>query len=227
MNYVFDVDGTLTPSRDKIDPQFAQFFLNFCRKQPTYLVTGSDYEKTVEQLGEEICNAVEGVFNCSGNMLTRRNVVMYMNDFDLLDTERIMLESELRTSGFPLRTGNHIEKRIGSVNFSIVGRNATKPEREVYKAWDENMNERKKICDFLNRMFTRLECVIGGETGIDIFLKGNDKSQVAKYVKPFTFFGDRCEVGGNDHTIFMAANHAFRVQDWMETQRLLKSMRLI
>ena len=130
MNYVFDVDGTLTPSREKIDPEFHDFFLNLCKKQTVYLVTGSDYAKTLEQLGQDICFAVEGVFNCSGNMLTRRNVVMYVNDFDLLDTERIMLESELRTSGFHVRTGNHIEKRIGAVNFSIVGRNATKEERE-------------------------------------------------------------------------------------------------
>lgn len=226
MNYVFDVDGTLTPSRNNIDPEFHDFFLNLCHKQTVYLVTGSDYSKTLEQLGEDICLAVEGVFNCSGNMLTRRNVVMYMNDFELLDTERVMLESELRVSKFPIRAGNHIEKRIGTVNFSIVGRNATKEEREQYKIWDEETNERRKICDILNNMFSRLECVTGGETGIDIFLKGHDKSQIAKYVKPFVFFGDRCEVGGNDHTIFKAADNGYHVKDWQETHRILKAMRI-
>lgn len=226
MNYVFDVDGTLTPSREKIDSEFHDFFLSLCRKQTVYLVTGSDYAKTLEQLGEKICTAVEGIFNCSGNMLTRRSVVMYVNDFELLDTERIMLESELRTSGFPVRTGNHIEKRIGTVNFSIVGRNATKIEREQYKVWDEATNERRKICDILNTMFTRLECVIGGETGIDIFMRGHDKSQIAKYVKPFVFFGDRCEVGGNDHTIFKSADNGYHVKDWQETYRILKAMRI-
>lgn len=226
MNYVFDVDGTLTPSREKIDPEFHDFFLNLCRKQTVYLVTGSDYAKTLEQLGEDICFAAEGIFNCSGNMLTRRNVVMYVNDFELLDTERVMLESELRTSGFHVRTGNHIEKRLGTVNFSIVGRNATKEEREQYKVWDEATYERKRICDFLNHHFKRLECVIGGETGIDIFLKGKDKSQIAKYVKPFVFFGDKCEVGGNDHTIFKAADNGYHVKDWQETYRILKAMRI-
>lgn len=222
MNYVFDVDGTLTPSREKIDSEFHDFFLDFCSKNTVYLVTGSDYEKTLEQLGSEICNAVEGVFNCNGNMLTRRSVVMYMNDFDLLDTERIILESHLRTSGFHVRTGNHIEKRIGLVNFSIVGRNAGKIEREQYKEWDEATSERRKICDMLNSMFTRLECVIGGETGIDIYLKGNDKSQIRKYVKPFTFFGDRCEKGGNDHKIYVAADKAHWVPDWQTTYAILK-----
>lgn len=226
MNYVFDVDGTLTPSREKIDPVFEKFFLNLCHSQTVYLVTGSDYPKTLEQLGHDICYAVEGVFNCSGNMLTRRDVVMYVNDFELTDDEREILEQELRASGFSVRTGNHIEKRVGTVNFSIVGRNASKVERQQYKVWDESTGERVIICRKLNKLFTRLECVIGGETGIDIFIKGQDKSQIAKYVKPFVFFGDRCEVGGNDHSIFMASNSGYHVKDWQETYRILKAMRL-
>ena len=32
-----------------------------------YLVTGSDYVKTVEQLGTEIVEKVEKVYNCSGS----------------------------------------------------------------------------------------------------------------------------------------------------------------
>lgn len=226
MNYVFDVDGTLTPSRQKIDAEFHDFFLNLCHKQTVYLVTGSDYAKTEEQLGHDICYTVEGVFNCSGNMLTRRNVVMYTNDFNLTQDELDLLDEEQKKSGFTVRTGNHIEKRLGAVNFSIVGRNATAAERQQYKVWDEATNERVQICRRLNRMFTRLECVIGGETGIDIFLKGHDKAQIAKYVKPFVFFGDRCEVGGNDHSIFTVADQAYQVRDWQETYRILKAMRI-
>lgn len=226
MNFVFDVDGTLTPSRDKIDPKFHDFFLNLCNKQTVFIVTGSDYAKTEEQLGHDICYDVEGVFNCSGNMLTRRNVVMYTNDFELTQDELDILDEEQKKSGFTVRTGNHIEKRLGAVNFSIVGRNATPVERQQYKVWDEATNERVEICRRLNRLFTRLECVIGGETGIDIFIKGNDKSQIAKYVKPFVFFGDKCEVGGNDHSIFTVANQAYQVRDWQETYRILKAMRI-
>lgn len=226
MNFVFDVDGTLTPSRDKIDPEFHNFFLNICHKQTVFIVTGSDYAKTEEQLGHDICYAVEGVFNCSGNMLTRRNVVMYTNDFELTQDELDLLDEEQKKSGFTVRTGNHIEKRLGAVNFSIVGRNATAVERQQYKVWDEATNERVEICRRLNRLFTRLECVIGGETGMDIFMKGSDKSQIAKYVKPFVFFGDRCEVGGNDHSIFTVANQAYQVRDWQETYRVLKAMRI-
>ena len=224
MNYVFDVDGTLTPSRERIDPEFEKFFLNFCHSHTVYIVSGSDYAKTEEQLGYDICFAAEGIFNCSGNVLTRRNVRVYENTFELLDSETAALENEARVSGFTVRTGNHIEQRIGTVNFSIVGRNATKEQRQLYVEWDVATNERKEICDRLNKMFTRLECVVGGETGIDIFLKGKDKSQIAKYVYPFTFFGDRCEVGGNDHTIYLEADSAHWVRDWQDTYQILKDI---
>ena len=50
--FIFDVDGTLTPSRGLMDSQFQQWFNDFCRAYPVYLVTGSDKPKTIEQIGE-------------------------------------------------------------------------------------------------------------------------------------------------------------------------------
>lgn len=224
MNFVFDVDGTLTPSRQKIDVKFEKFFLDFCKQSSVYLVTGSDYPKTVEQLGDEICYAVEGIYNCSGNVLTKRGIEIYRNDFELTESELSVLDNELRKSGFSVRTGNHIEKRIGTVNFSVIGRNANREERELYVEWDNATNERKLICEELCRIFTRLDCVVGGETGIDIFLKGKDKSQIANDIRPFTFFGDRCELGGNDHTIYLTADKAYWVTDWKDTYIYLRDI---
>ena len=36
--------------------------------------------------------------------------------------ELIFLNDELDYSTFPTRTGNHIESRLGGINFSILGR---------------------------------------------------------------------------------------------------------
>ena len=51
--FIFDVDGTLTPSRQEIDMDFAVFFTEFCAENDVYLVTGSDREKTIEQASNE------------------------------------------------------------------------------------------------------------------------------------------------------------------------------
>lgn len=223
MNFLFDVDGTLTPSRDKIDPYFEQFFLSFCSKNRVYLVTGSNIEKTQEQLGNTVCLAVEGIFNCSGNQYFKKNNIIYQNDFDLTEDEESVLEEELKRSGFSVRTGNHIEKRIGMVNFSIVGRNANKDERQQYVVWDNATNERALICKRLNSAFPRLECVIGGETGIDISLLGHNKSQVRKHLEgPITFFGDRCEEGGNDYPLAKVSDVVYNVKNWEETELILR-----
>ena len=50
-HYIFDIDGTLTPSRGRIDPEFETFFKSFINKNKVSLVTGSDRPKTLEQIG--------------------------------------------------------------------------------------------------------------------------------------------------------------------------------
>ena len=50
MKYIFDIDGTLTPSRLPIDPKFSIFFTQWIKNKDVYLVTGSDKEKTIEQI---------------------------------------------------------------------------------------------------------------------------------------------------------------------------------
>ena len=43
------------------------------------------------------------------------------------------------------------------------------------------------------------EAAIGGQTSLDIFMKGRNKSQVYNTIgTPMVFFGDRCETTGND-----------------------------
>lgn len=235
MNFVFDVDGTLTPSRSKIDPYFEQFFIKFCERNAVYLVTGSDLPKTQEQLGVDVFRSVRGIFACSGNQYIKAAYLVqsiniapafeyvYQNDFELTEDEEAALEEELKRSGFSVRTGNHIEKRIGMVNFSIVGRNANRDERQQYIVWDNATNERAEICKRLNRMFTRLECVIGGETGIDISQVGHNKSQVRKHIEgPITFFGDRCEYGGNDYPLARIADTVYNVNCWEQTEYILR-----
>ena len=120
--FIFDVDGTLTPSRKKIEHEFWAPFLIFCRHHDVYLVTGSDREKTVEQLGLDICYTAKRVYNCSGSDAYERDVNVYRDDWELPKDVEMHLNDELKFSKFPIRNGNHIERRPGGVNFSILGR---------------------------------------------------------------------------------------------------------
>lgn len=223
--FLFDVDGTLTPSRGIIDPEFEDWFHNFCLHNRVYLVTGSDYAKTLEQIGFDICVSAQRVYNCSGNEVWVSGHNIGKSDWELSEDAEQWLLGELSESKFPLRTGNHIEKRTGAVNFSIVGRNATLGERIMYRNWDQETNERMVIAQKFNDLFPELQAQVGGETGIDIFRKGCDKSQVLKDFASndkLYFFGDRTDPGGNDHSIACAIDarpdgRTFKVNDWRQT----------
>jgi phosphomannomutase len=69
MIYIFDVDGTLTPSRGLINPVFKTFFQAFVKKNRVWLISGSDRDKTIEQVGFDIYGSVERCYQNSGNQL--------------------------------------------------------------------------------------------------------------------------------------------------------------
>jgi phosphomannomutase len=217
MNYVFDVDGTITPSRGLIDLEFQKYFYNFCLNNPVYLCSGSDYTKTLEQVGSDICNAVQAVYSCAGNAKYVKGEEVYTKEFSLDDSQYKFLMELLSQSTFRIRTGNHLESRTGLYNFSIVGRNADRNQRKQYYEFDKSQKERIQIANKINEKFLALEATVAGETGIDIYLRGCDKSQIAKDISPFIFFGDSIYPDGNDWSVAQKAIKFYHVYDWNDT----------
>jgi phosphomannomutase len=231
-HFLFDVDGTLTPSRGRMDEEFKQFFIQFALRNPVYLVTGSDFEKTLNQVGHQITFRAAMVFNCSGNEFRHKGKVILRNEWtppeDLIQEMMIMVED----SQFPIKTGNHIEYRTGSLNFSIVGRNANPEQREEYKKYDRITQERKALAKELSETWGyRIDFKIGGETGIDVYPKGFDKAQVLDtfgglLLPDLVFFGDACEPDGNDYTLAQAViqrgGKVHAVRSWKETKEILE-----
>jgi phosphomannomutase len=230
VDYIFDVDGTLTLSRSRIDKEFGVWFSKFCERNNVYLVTGSDRYKTIEQVGECIYHSCKRVYNCSGNDVYKGDENLYTLDWKLPELSRKFLQNCQYESTFSVRTGNHIEERPGMVNFSVVGRNASAQERASYVLHDTDTNERNTIVDAFNTMFPELHANVGGDIGIDIAPRGCDKSQVLKDFNnsnQLRFYGDKCEKGGNDYSIAQAISkrnnsQVYNVKDWIETWNLLK-----
>ena len=130
--FIFDVDGTLTPSRGIMDYNFKAFFNTFCLMNDVYLVTGSDKPKTVEQISEGTYNLCKRVYQCSGSDVWQGDENILKSEWILPIEARHWLEQVLDNSDFNIRTGNHIEHRTGMINFSIVGRNANAEQRAAY-----------------------------------------------------------------------------------------------
>ncbi len=227
--FIFDVDGTLTPSRGKIDDDFKKFFVEFCKNNNVYLVTGSDKPKTVEQIGDELYSMAKRVYNCSGSEVWVGDRQIKTNDWKIPYHVRTWLLDKLEESNFPLRTGLHIEERVGMINFSVVGRNATVGERKLYVKYDKEHNERNVIADLFNKEFTELVARPGGETGIDISPIGKDKSQIINDFDindTLHFFGDRMDPQGNDYPLKKVIidndlGFAIQVNGWKNTWEML------
>lgn len=235
--YLFDIDGTLTPARQPMSKDFAEFFADFCEDNKVFLCTGSDWEKVLEQVPPEVLNRCQGVFACSGNEYWTRRA----NDVYALEHHRPFEPSSeliadlnlfLESSDYPVKTSSHIEKRTGMVNFSVVGRDCTQEQREDYYAWDKEHGEREKICSVLRKKYApHLNFNIGGQISIDISPEGNDKSAAICDLRKMHedakihFFGDRLQPGGNDYPVLkeLTEKDSYnQVNSYEDTWQLLK-----
>ena len=240
--YIFDVDGTLTPSRLPMTKKFQKFFKEWVKTNKFYLVTGSNIEKLQEQMCFYDIEA-EGIFTCCGNEFWKPDPhivnisaeLVYDNKFKAPKSLIEYLEKRLKNSKYLKRFGNHIEDRGSMVNFSIVGRDCSYEDRLDYFEYDNKNKERKNIAKGINYGWPDLEAVIGGQISIDIYPKGNDKSQVLEHIEKLhptgkiIFIGDGIENGGNDYPLAHSMDNIsgcdwYQTDGWKHTKQILESI---
>lgn len=228
MNFLFDVDGTLTPARKPMIDRFRRFFGHWVVRQQTngnkvFLVTGSDKDKTIEQVGLPLWRLVDGSYQCSGNQLYKRGRLVKESNWLMSAELRLDILNILEKSRWYGRAENNIEERVGMVNISTVGRSCDKVLRREYFEWDKRNHERVDIAEDLSKKHPQLEFSIGGEISIDIYPKGKDKSQVLSDMEGRCFFfGDMCHTGGNDYTLAVMCDNYYNVNSWKQTMSILR-----
>ena len=230
--HVFDVDGTLTPSRLSMDPKFKKYFLKWMKGKTVIFVTGSDKDKTIEQIGLDVWNEATACMQSCGNHIFVKGEEVSRNSWKADEGLISLLEQFLVISKYRKRTSNHIEHRIGLCNFSVIGRDCSQREREDYAEWDDFNKERLDMAQLINENFPELEASVGGQISIDIHPKGANKSQAKKWILEnigedtvIRFYGDKTKKGVNDYdlaNVFKLPHEVFQVKDWEHTYRILK-----
>ena len=244
--YLFDVDGTLTPPKTKINKNFSKQFNSWMKDREVYLVSGGNFVRIIDQLGMSIIEKTSGVFSCMGNIFYRHVEqinssgfseweIVYENKFRAPRGIYKKLDTIVKKSEYHEKTGKHYEERPGMLNFSIVGRNATEDQRQAYSEYDNETKEREKIIEKLKGVYSSLDFVVGGAVSIDIFKTGNDKSQIIdRYFEEaiehneIIFVGDRVAFPGNDYALALALQQhkngkAIEINSWRDTAELLKT----
>nr|SVE74382.1 EOG090X0BFR [Daphnia barbata] len=214
---LFDVDGTLTLPRQKIQPTTEDFLLSKVKTVATVgLVGGSDLAKISEQMGgTDVIDKFDYVFSenglvahKNGELIGKMSIQEYVGDekLQLFINYALGYMSKLT---LPVKRGTFIEFRDGLINVCPVGRSCSQAERDQFAAYDKEHNIRETFVKHLQAEFPDLGLVfsIGGQISFDVFPKGWDKTYALRFLdkegfKEIHFFGDKTAPGGNDHEIY-------------------------
>ena len=225
---LFDMDGTLTDPRQPVTEDVLETLAKTAAGIKRYLVTGSDFVKVEEQMGNDnLLRLFERVYACNGTRVWNCNLDMddetkplepelihkvsltdYYSEADINHIINVLLETAHKTHT-KIKTGTFIEWRDSQINFSVVGRNCTTEQRENYVKWDKKSGERDKIINQLREQFRGwgLSFRLGGQISIDVTREGWDKTYAFKNMDQSpdqcVFFGDKICKDGNDFDIAM------------------------
>ncbi|KJE88992.1 phosphomannomutase [Capsaspora owczarzaki ATCC 30864] len=213
---LFDVDGTLTPSRLIISPQMKQLLQRLRERVNVGIVGGSDLPKIEEQLdtktiGEDydyVFSENGVVAKLHGENAPAQSVVKFLGEENLQELLNFVLRyiADLK---IPKKRGTFIEMRQGMINISPIGRGCTHAERLEFFELDNKQGIRAAMVKALQEKFAHLSMKysIGGQISIDVFPIGWDKTFCLTHLEPgkfktIHFFGDKTSPGGNDYEIF-------------------------
>ena len=246
---LFDMDGTLTPARKPAAIPIAVALHELARYATVGIVTGSHYDYLQQQC-ETILNSLIGpdlsnvlLFPCNGGQfyrwengawqkITDKNMHNYLGNQkfnELIKACICTLNASLDDACEELwdLTGQFIQYRGPMVNLCFPGRQAEHSARQTFQKLDVANDVRSTALRRLRghlimSNINNLECKLGGDTSIDIFPVGWDKTLALEHLKDFTvwFVGDRCTGDGNDREIFEYAaknNQGFQTKSPAET----------
>ena len=210
---LFDLDGTLTLPREKIQQDMIETLLEI-KKQDNWqigIVGGGTLEHMEDQLGEFI-KEIDYIFSENGTKTLYKNKLIFEEKIkDIIGNEAIkeianfclkyMSEVEL-----PFKRGTFFELRTGLANICPMGRNCTYEERLFFVEYDEKHKILKKFRDELDANYSKkynLVFSLGSSVSIDMFIEGYRKPFCLQFIKnkDIYFFGDKTSPGGNDYEI--------------------------
>jgi phosphomannomutase len=251
---LFDVDGTITEPRKKINKEMIEILTTLSNKYLIGLVSGSNfdyiYEQVISELKDEVLNKIK-IFPCNGTkryFFENKDFIcdysVNIKDVVTKDQYKLLIEKILNNQLYLMRvykdlplTGNFISYRESMINWCPIGRDASEKERNQFISIDKVHHLRESMLPVLKRFFDGfkidLQISLGGDTSFDIFPIGWDKTYVLRHFNLLSeelfFIGDRCDFGGNDFELFKEVNNikngnAIKTNGTENTIQILKGL---
>ncbi len=214
--FLFDVDGTLAESSQKLSPKMKDILekLKTANNTEIGIVGGGKYEKIKEQLDGL---SVHHLFSESGCVYHNNDVEIHrknLRQHTLYPKINIIIKTALKFLSevdYEI-TGHFVDLRSGIIYFSLIGMVATQEERKKFMELDEKNNYRNRLINILKdkakelNIENELDILEGGSVGVGIYPKEWDKEQVLEYLpktiyNEIYYFGDKYSEKGNDYRL--------------------------
>ncbi|HTK33641.1 MAG TPA: HAD-IIB family hydrolase [Candidatus Paceibacterota bacterium] len=239
---IFDLDGTLAPSKSPVDPEMSELVMKLLTKTKVAIISGGGYPQFQTQFLHSLPISSESFTNLlllptSGTKLYawRGNWnEQYSEQLTPAQKEKIissLKESLLATHFFaPTKMyGEAIEDRGSQISFSALGQHAP---IEAKQTWDPDRTKRETIANNLRAKIPEFDVRLGGMTTIDITKKGINKAFGIRKLEEFLklgpdhilFIGDALFQGGNDFPAKATGVDCVQVAGPEDTKALLKSL---
>lgn len=223
--FLFDVDGTITISSQKITDEMANV-LHRLKKDNVEIgiVGGGKIDKILDQLDNKVvfnhyfseCGTIyHHNYSYIDNLIQLKEIYKknIRNHSTYLQIN-ILVKHCLRflsNVDYTL-SGHFVDLRCGIIYISLIGLTATLEERTYFMELDKLNNYRTKLIQSLKDISIKLgitdkvDIVEGGSVGIAIYPSEYDKIQVldcfsdSDYDKIY-YFGDKYDLDGNDYKL--------------------------
>ncbi len=247
----FDVDGTLTKSKEPLEDSMASLLIKLSKLVLIAPISGESYHQFQKQFLATWNNFADSEANSKIILLPVDGSQSF--EFDAGKNEWIKIDQQefeqeikkLVFDGFNQILnqkelydlpdsqeifGDQVEDRGPEITFSALGQNAPLEKKSL---WDPDQMKRKKIKSALEKFLPKdsVEIMIAGTTSIDVLSKGNNKaSGLLRLLKrknmdisDMIFVGDSVFPGGNDQPPKDAGIETIKVSGPEETANFIEN----
>ena len=237
---VFDLDGTLAPSKGALDDEMAQLLERLLGVVKVSIISGGDFPQFETQVLGRLPSASNlpnlTILPTSGTKFFEyRGGWQKLYSDDLSDSDKKKIESALEEavtkSGFqPTESwGERIEDRGTQITYSALGQQAP---LDAKAKWDPDFSKRQQIKAILDKTLPDFSVRLGGTTSIDVTRPGIDKAYGIRKLRDvlgvpiaeMLFVGDAIFPGGNDYAALQAGVECIQVRDPDETKVVIKTI---
>ena len=237
---VFDLDGTLAPSKSSLDAEMSSLLNQLLSVVKVAIISGGAWLQFQRQVLShlpqgELLRRLSILPTCGTEFFRYEEgwTKLYSEDFSADEKEAIVssLKKAVGTAGFPVEKtwGETIEDRGSQITYSALGQVAP---LEAKEKWDPDFAKRKKIKAILDTLIPKFSVRLGGATSIDVTKPGIDKAYGIKKLrdilgislKEMIYVGDALFVGGNDYPAKQAGVVSIPVRGPSETKRVIEAI---